>query len=126
MKQKDLKKLKSFAATSRKTPIDWFKRLSNRRTISKAQITSWSKDSKSWVTCACGVQCAIIPRGESGRPHDDKLAELGGKFHVQIEYGNPQKALSVLKRIEKRSLELINMEVKKIESMGLKICGVKE
>lgn len=41
--------------------------------------------SASWVTCACGNQCDIIPRDDDGSPLDDELYHLGCNFAHLIE-----------------------------------------
>jgi hypothetical protein len=38
----------------------------------------------SWVTCACGNQCSIIPRDEDGEPQDKILSALGVDFYDEI------------------------------------------
>ena len=63
--------------------------------------------SSSWVTCACGNQCAIIPRDTNGEPTDEDLSDLGYDFHHRIDDGEYTEALKVLELIEKRSLTLI-------------------
>ena len=66
-------------------PFDWHSFLTKkRRTVKEwraAEVLSHS-----WVTCACGNQCALLPRHKGcdqfpeGSPIDAQLFELG--FHV--------------------------------------------
>jgi len=69
---------------------------------------------KSWVTCSCGNQCAIIPRDSyDGRPLDEELHHLGTKFYQAIKNGQWKGAKSALSKIEKRSAKLISKEVER-------------
>lgn len=61
----------------------------------------------SWVTCACGNQCDILPRNREGAPTDGILSHLGIKFMVKIDNRQRKKALEVLQKIEERSTLLI-------------------
>lgn len=63
--------------------------------------------SGSWVTCACGNQCAIIPRDGDGRPTDMGLYALGHAFHNQIDLELYTEASKTLMQIEKHSAELV-------------------
>lgn len=94
-------------------PIDWHKELSNKN-ISKKKWEELEQSSETWVTCACGVQCAIIPRGSAGDPLDAKLRILGGDdgFHGAIMKKHRHKAMEWLQKIEIRSKQLIKEEVK--------------
>lgn len=61
-----------------------------------------------WVTCACGIQCAEIPREpESGAPKDDLLTVLGTEFYHAAGVRNFRGMETVLAQIEKRSEELL-------------------
>jgi hypothetical protein len=78
---------KSFAETNNQTPFDWNKALQqDPAEISEAQLAELNALSKSWVTCACGNQCHIIPRGEAGAPEDDLLNGLGRSFYNVIHH----------------------------------------
>lgn len=71
--------------------------------------------SGSWVTCACGNMCDIIPRIgglQGGQPRDGILTRLGIDFHKHIKSINPEQALDTLNKIEERSAFLIK-EIKK-------------
>ena len=73
--------------------------------------------SASWVTCACGAQCDIIPRDEyeNGAPKDPILLALGQEFYEEIcnladkteGDGDGDRARKILDQIEKRSATLI-------------------
>lgn len=64
----------------------------------------------SWVSCACGNQCSIIPRyGMDDEPKDIILSDLGGRkgFFGAIKQRNIPKAKIFLRLIEIRSNQLI-------------------
>jgi len=75
----------------------------------------------SWVTCACGNQCEIIPRYNDGTPKDNILFGRGHDFYVYVvgmghahaEHNTEafnkfrRKAHLALQEIEGRSAELI-------------------
>lgn len=63
--------------------------------------------SASWVTCACGEQCAIIPRDGSGKPLDPELAKYGVGFNAAIEDQDRATARFYLNKIEERASVLI-------------------
>lgn len=45
------------------------------------RISSLAEDAQgSWVTCAVGNQCSIIPRNHYGEPEDPELREHGLEF----------------------------------------------
>lgn len=156
--------MKKYIETKSKAPFDWHQVLSkNCKDMTQKEVKKLDKLSESWVTCACGNQCAIIPRAKShddgriqGEPLDEKLANLGGDFHcigvgeMADEMGNyfttnehdwaddkktylknanraRLKAITILKRIEKRSAYLIRQEVSKakevLEHMGYSVKG---
>ena len=64
--------------------------------------------SRSWVTCACGNTCSIIPRFKSGKPKNNKLFKYGVLFCEQIEQGNYTMAKFTLKNIELLSTAIIH------------------
>ena len=63
--------------------------------------------SGSWVTCACGNQCDILPRSEAGEPEDIELRNLGLRFNLLVMRYEWDKAKETLAKIEKRSSFLI-------------------
>lgn len=69
--------------------------------------------SAEWVTCACGNQCAAIPRESNGRPKDDALRDLGCLFHHNIVGRKWRRALQALKLIEARSAILLDEKGRK-------------
>lgn len=126
-----------YSITQKETYINWELALKKVKIgdIARTQELMWL--SESWVTCACGNQCEIIPRAQSGffkgRPKDKDLRDLGLKFneyvdelYIMTEDDNPSrcaklqfnktraKALAVLGKIEKRSAELIK-EIRKTQ-----------
>ncbi len=82
--------------------------------------------SGSWVTCACGNQCDVIPRDFKGEPEDCALHELGMVFyrhirgmniitrddredHVGLTFEQHRvKAIATLRLIESRAQFLID------------------
>lgn len=73
-----------------------------------------------WVTCACGEQDPRIPRGDIGKPLDEKLSKLGQEFFECIimditpsgcDEDNPPSqyvaARHVLAKIEQRAAEVL-------------------
>lgn len=67
-------------------PINWRQALIDvkRKDVGKlADLHSWATN---WPTCACGNQCALLPRKEDGTPLDKELVELGSKFAIEITY----------------------------------------
>jgi len=63
--------------------------------------------SSEWPTCACGNQCALIPRLPSGCPRDTTLVSLGCSFSKQIFEQNFAAAKITLSLIETRSAQLL-------------------
>lgn len=102
-------------------PFDWYSFLQKEEyTIN--ELYNAKRLAGDWVTCACGNQCAIIPRSGQGVPEDDELTSLGQEFYNCIVdmYGNKLDnfedytlkylqncAIKTLEKIEARSFELI-------------------
>lgn len=70
----------------------------------------------SWITCACGNECAVLPRSSHGCPDDDRLYDLGCDFMDIIRDGykeNESLDITVLngreclRRIEARTAYLL-------------------
>jgi hypothetical protein len=82
---------KSYAETKRLTPVDWhtFLKLPLGK-VTPSLMSKMVRKSEAWVSCACGNQCAIIPRRNNGRPLDEELAQFGGYFFSNIV--TPQEA----------------------------------
>lgn len=115
--------LKSFAEASGEKPFDWNAVLAKPWTsYSWTELTELRNKARHWTTCACGSQCAIIPRspeitsGGVGMPLDEKLANLGTRFYSLICHGEWRDAKLTLKQIERRSLILIKKELAKLPS----------
>ena len=141
--------MKKYTETKSKAPFDWFKALSKDcKDMNEKEVKELANKSRDWVTCACGNQCAIIPRGEEGIPVDKKLHTLGSNFHGSgisrmenamynyfDEHENKKylkqantwrlKSIDTLTKIEARSKELIEDEVYKLkyllEQFGYKV-----
>lgn len=83
------------------------------------------KLSASWVTCACGNQCEIIPRERNGEPLDGELYSFGLTFNEEIEDYRYRDAKKTLSMIEKRSAKLIKKHIEDaksvLEKMGYKV-----
>lgn len=119
------KKVKTYVETQREKPINWFEEL--QKATSLKEIRTLKHLSGSWVTCACGNQCEVIPRDGLGEPRDEILAELGYEFHQivngmldskvakykeKVEFYR-ESAIETLHKIEKRSAVLIRQVNKK-------------
>ncbi|WP_396190254.1 hypothetical protein [Flavobacterium sp.] len=63
--------------------------------------------SSSWVTCACGNQCSVIPRYKKGEPRDTHLSQQGYNFFLAIQTQDWAWAKACLYLIEVRAIELI-------------------
>lgn len=98
--------MKTYSELKRNKPFNWFEALSKEDISDKEWVNLYHK-AQFWVTCACGNQCAIIPRDNDGEPIDRKLTELGMQFYELIRFREREKALKVLNKIERRSNQLI-------------------
>lgn len=143
------KKLKTYSEEQGAKPINWrawinseIARIGDRITLGKGEHFFDSEEmynrAGQWVTCACGNQCAIIPRQEEeihgrvyvGKPLDVDLARLGLDFYQVVAdfpgsvfntekatlfpfVGRFVKALEILDKIEARSAVLIDRELRK-------------
>ena len=103
--------MKTYAEENNTPTFDWNEKLDALiagEVISPEALKELEDLSSSWVTCACGNQCAIIPRDkEDGHPLDLELWGLGVSFWGKIYPGQWGKAKEVLKKIETRSAFLI-------------------
>lgn len=91
-----------------KEAFDWNKALS----VGDISDKTWAellKKAVDWVTCACGNQCAIIPRYNDGQPKDKVLTLLGGVqgFYGAINERDKEYTIELLAMIESRSAHLI-------------------
>lgn len=100
----------TYAETQGQQPMDWFKTIVDARDngISREAHTQLTRAAQMWTTCACGNQCSVLPRHESGRPLDMKIASLGCDFAACIEESDWEHALKTLEQIEHRAQVLID------------------
>lgn len=105
--------MKTYAEKKGEKPFNWNEAL-NKKDIDWEELNDKAQD---WTTCACGNQCAVLPRGLNGEPEDEILAELGDQqgFAGAIENKNAKLALHYLKLIEIHSAYLINEIKEEIE-----------
>lgn len=61
----------------------------------------------SWVTCAAGRQCAVLPRQENGQPVDYILHDLGTTFYYDVLGSHWHAAQITLSMIEQRTAFLL-------------------
>jgi len=99
--------MKTYSELKREKVFDWNKFLENPPKCPSIEYHHACNLAREWVSCACGNQCDIIPRSETGRPYDRELESLGIHFHDSIKGGEWQKAKETLAKIEKRSEEII-------------------
>ena len=100
---------KTYAETrrGRGKPFDWQKEIKSRKRNGLGSTEKLRIRSMSWVSCACGNQCAVIPRDDIGRPLDEILLDLGGAFAGDVDLADWDEALSTLVKIERRSFYII-------------------
>lgn len=114
--------MKTYSETEGRPIFDWNKTLKelvdNNGDISNEEHDALVDRSRSWVTCACGNQCAIIPRKADGEPEDGELSELGVDFHDYVRDYDFDRALKTLEKIEKTSTEIINNMIETAEKAG--------
>lgn len=104
---------KTFSETVGLAPFDWRKELLAQQDGKGTKNKYWLyKRASAWITCACGNQCAIIPRID-GVPKDSLLRGLGACFYVDIIAEQWSKALTTLDQIESRAAILIAQELQK-------------
>lgn len=108
--------MKTYSEKYETAPIDWHDRIDRLDTMLAGEIIDSANAAASWITCACGNQCAAIPRAPDGEPLDVELWGHGLEFanlwsdviHTSACYSLYQKRLKAcLARIEKRSTELL-------------------
>lgn len=106
---------KTYAETQNEAPFDWNKALANPPDYRSEEHDRLAEKAESWTTCACGNQCAIIPRF-GARPEDAILASLGLSFYDEVSNGEWEKSKETLQAIEARSAILIQQELAKRNS----------
>lgn len=100
------KRLPTYAESIGDRSFNWFKALSAPK-ITRVEWKLLHGKASSWTTCACGNQCAILPRDDDGGPDDDRLYYLGITFYVRVRRRDRAGAIETLHAIEKRSAFLI-------------------
>lgn len=105
---------KTYAETMGEQPFDWNLALDKaiKTPPSKFELETMYKMASQWKLCACGNQCAIIPRHPQGyhtygAPQDFELMQLGYRFHGQISGHQFLRAKATLAEIEARSAIVI-------------------
>jgi hypothetical protein len=76
----------TYSQSSGSKPINWIIVLGYLKTITlatynRSEINNLKRLAGEWVTCACGNQCASLPRTETGSPKDAALRILGSFFY---------------------------------------------
>lgn len=101
--------MKTYSESKDLPPFDWNKALDDAIEQEPIQYTAMKLElrSCSWVTCACGNQCASLPRSEGGEPKDSSLRQLGIVFHWDIISFEWAAAKETLAQIEARSAFLL-------------------
>lgn len=69
----------SYREAQKADPFDWWEFL-NKETYTTEDFDKATMLGYSWVTCAVGNQCAIIPRDRIGTPRDPLLRDWGINF----------------------------------------------
>lgn len=117
---------RTYAEATGHAPFDWNKWLdaaiADPDSIGKEEHDRVAGLSVKWVTCACGNQCAIIPRSEyvytveagPGSPLDPELDDLGSDFHMAICSWEWIEAKEILRKIEARAAVVIAEELAKL------------
>jgi hypothetical protein len=101
---------KTYAERRSRKMINWNDVIENRINGTSDHYTTHdlAQYAGSWVTCACGNQCEIIPRNGDGSPQDEELSDLGIDFSTYIGAEEWRLAKVTLSRIEARSKVLID------------------
>jgi len=113
---------KTYAETRGQAPFDWNlfleKAINDPSSISDLEYGKIFHLSGTWVTCACGNQCAIIPRSISGpfygSPVDILLNTLGMALSQSVKAWEWLEARNILHKIGERSQVLIKEELAKL------------
>jgi len=112
--------MKTYAESIGQKPFNWLEFL-RRNYWTALDLHEALLLSEVWPTCACGNQCASLPRTNVGAPMDDELAELGARFYTEISRawrhyaeadaddvrGCMKWALDTFQKIEERSAQLL-------------------
>lgn len=116
---------KSYTEKKRhKKPFNWIEALGHPQNMYDwEKMAIMTSKASNWVTCACGVQCSVLPRNQLGEPRDPKLALYGRLFNDHIQKMNDfhietdrlsmyfefarVNAIATLHKIERRSAYLL-------------------
>lgn len=104
---------KTYSETVGEKPFDWWHALDHPQEFPPDYLADKAAE---WTTCACGNQCAIIPRTTYGDPIDQLLMWSGAKFYSDVENQHWEDAKLTLRRIEARSAILIAEELAKLNA----------
>jgi hypothetical protein len=118
---KTMKKSKKGSADPFSSNFNWFLFLDQKFSdISPAELHRASTLAASWVTCACGQLCRVLPRDCNNAPEDKTIRNLGLEFMNQISFASESssrypkkhfgKAKEILVKIEKRTSVLLKYE----------------
>lgn len=117
---------KTYAETHGQTPFDWrlFLTRAIADKITHEEYQGALERARRWVACACGNQCAIIPREQTiinphrmlHAPLDEELELLGRDFYQDMHAEDYDRALATLTGIEARSAILIAEELAKLNA----------
>jgi len=90
-------------------PFDWnaFLDKADKNNLSADDWEDAGWEASDWTTCACGNQCAVLPRDNIGKPLDKLLVGLGMKFCRAIIGEDIDGATAILAQIEQRSAYLL-------------------
>lgn len=107
-----------YCETKDKPPFDWMGYLERQhKRMAHSASNQVMAMARSWVTCACGNQCRIIPREADepylGTPKDKPLRDLGVEFNDHVSSADWLLAIGTLALIERRSAILIERELAK-------------
>jgi hypothetical protein len=76
----------TYAEQEGEIPFDWNAFLAcDPKTLSTDNASEAREKAHMWATCACGNQCAVLPRCEQGGPLDPELRSLGYAFANILE-----------------------------------------
>jgi hypothetical protein len=97
---------KTFAEVRYEAPFDWNAFLAQPE-HTEAEWSHAFRLAGDWVTCACGNQCAVLPREDDGEPLDTVLSDLGQDFYMSIAWEDAEGAKRILADIELRTAYLL-------------------
>lgn len=88
---------------------DWYSFFRMRDSSKEKYAEKADNLAQSWVTCACGQLCSVLPKKCYGgeEPADSKLSKLGNDFAIHIEKKRWSIAKEILNQIEARTNYLL-------------------